>query len=88
MFRILFHRRSSKFIEFEIIEITTKNSFKPFDENIGILSSKVIQKAKNRTGYLYGRANDASYITFNSELYLLLRNEEIPSEYLVSLNGQ
>jgi hypothetical protein len=88
LFRVLFHRRSAKFIESEIHEITTKNIFKALNKNEGILSSKVIQKAKNETGYLHGKADDASYITYNSELYILLGSEELPSEYLTSYNRE
>ncbi|WP_452227104.1 hypothetical protein [Lacinutrix cladophorae] len=88
VFRVLFHRRSSKFIDTEVHEITTKTIFKVFDENLGILSSKVIQKAKNSSGYLHGKADDASYITYNSELYILLGSEELPSEYLTSFNRE
>lgn len=88
VFRILLHRRSKRFIESEVHEITTKNVLKAFDKNKGILSSKIIQKAKNDTGYVRGKADDASYVTFNSELYILLGSEELPSEYLTSFNRE
>lgn len=88
VFRVLFHRRSAKFIESEIHEITTKDIFKAFDKNRGILSSTIIQKATNETGYLHGKADDASYVTFNSKLYILLGSEELPSEYLTSFNRE
>ncbi len=88
LFRVLFHRRSKRFIESEVHEITTKNILKAFDKNKGILSSNIIQKAKNETGYLRGKAHDASYVTFNSELYILLGSEELPSEYLTSFNRE
>ena len=88
VFRILFHRRSSKFIESEIHEITTKDILKAFDKNKGIISSEIIQKATNETGYLKGKADDASYVKFNSELYILLGSEELPSEYLTSFNRE
>ncbi|QHI36607.1 hypothetical protein IMCC3317_19700 [Kordia antarctica] len=88
VFRVLFHRRSAKFIESEIHEITTKNILKAFDKNNEIISSNIIQKAKIETGYLHGKADDASYITFNSELHILLGSEELPSEYLTSFNRE
>lgn len=88
VFRVLFHRRSAKFIESEIHEIITKNILKAFDKNKGIISSTVIQKATNETGYLRGKADDASYVSFNSELYILLGSEELPSEYLTSFNRE
>lgn len=88
VFRVLFHRRSKRFIESEIHEITTKNILKAFDKNKGILSSNIIQKAKNETGYVRGKADDASYVNFNSKLYILLGSEELPSEYLTSFNRE
>lgn len=88
MFRVLFHRRSAKFIESEIHEIITKNIIKAFDKNKGILFSTIIQKAKNDTGYIHGKADDASYVKFNSKLYILLGSEELPSEYLTSFNRE
>lgn len=88
MFRVLFHRRSKKFAETEVHEITTKNILKAFNQNKGIISSTIIQKAKNETGYLRGKADDASYISFNSKLYILLGSEELPSEYLTSFNRE
>ncbi|MBC8755760.1 hypothetical protein H2O64_13875 [Kordia sp. YSTF-M3] len=88
VFRVLFHRRSAKFIEAEVHEITTKNILNAFDKNKGILSSEIIQKAKNESGYLRGKADDASYVTFNSELYIVLGSEELPSEYLTSFNRE
>lgn len=88
LFRVLFHRRSSKFIESEIHEITTKNILNLLDKNKGMHSSKIIQKAKTETGYLHGKADDASYISFHSELYILLGSEELPSEYLTSFNRE
>ncbi|MFK7748856.1 MAG: hypothetical protein AB8B65_10720 [Kordia sp.] len=88
VYRVLFHRRSKRFIESEVHEITTKNILKAFNQNKGIISSKIIQKAKNETGYLRGKADDASYITYNSKLYILLGSEELPSEYLTSFNRE
>jgi len=88
LYRILFHRRSKRFIESEIHEITTKNILKAFNQNKGIHSSKIIQKAKNETGYVRGKADDATYIAFNSKLYILLGSEELPSEYLTSFNRE
>ncbi|MEM9680450.1 MAG: hypothetical protein AAF901_09010, partial [Bacteroidota bacterium] len=88
IYRILFHRRSAKSSGSEIYEVTTKNIIKTFDENKDILSSNIIHQAKHSTGYLHGKADDASYIEFNSELYILLGSEEIPSEYLTSLNRE
>ena len=88
LFRVLFHRRNKKFIESEVHEITTKNILKAFDKNKGIISSKLLQKAKSETGYLRGKSDDASYITFNSKLYILLGSEELPSEYLTSFNRE
>lgn len=88
VFRVLFHRRSKRFIESEIHEVTTKNILKAFDKNKEIISSTLIQKAKNETGYVRGKADDASYIRFNSKLYILLGSEELPSEYLTSFNRE
>ncbi|WP_420574724.1 hypothetical protein [Kordia sp.] len=88
VFRVLFHRRSNKFMESEIHEITTKNILKAFNHNKGIISSTIIQKAKTETGYVRGKADDASYISFNDELYILLGSEESPSEYLTSFNRE
>ncbi|QIE58307.1 hypothetical protein G5B37_01600 [Rasiella rasia] len=87
-FRILLHRRSENFIDSEIHEITTKNIVKAFDYNEGILSSSIIQETRNASGYLRGKADDASYLIFNSELYILLGSEELPSEYLTSFNRE
>lgn len=88
IYRVLFHKRSKRFIESEVHEITTKNILKAFNQNKGIISSKIIQKAKNKTGYVRGKADDASYITYNSKLYILLGSEELPSEYLTSFNRE
>ncbi|WP_298514434.1 hypothetical protein [uncultured Kordia sp.] len=88
IFRVLFHRRSKRFIESEVHEITTKNILKAFNQNKGIISSKIIQKAKNETGYIRGKADDASYISYKSKLYILLGSEELPSEYLTSFNRE
>ncbi|WP_162819695.1 hypothetical protein [Kordia sp. SMS9] len=88
VYRVLFHRRSKRFIESEVHEITTKNILKAFNQNKGISSSKIIQKAKDETGYIRGKADDASYITYNSKLYILLGSEELPSEYLTSFNRE
>lgn len=88
VYRVLFHKRSKRFIESEVHEITTKNILKAFNQNKGIISSKIIQKAKNETGYVCGKADDASYITYNSKLYILLGSEELPSEYLTSFNRE
>ncbi|WP_046756892.1 hypothetical protein [Kordia jejudonensis] len=88
VFRVLFHRRSNRFIASEVHEITTKDILKAFDKNQGIISSNCIQKAKNETGYVRGKADDASYLTFKSKLYILLGSEELPSEYLTSFNRE
>lgn len=88
IYRVLFHKRSKRFIESEVHEITTKNILKAFNQNKGIITSKIIQKAKNETGYVHGKADDASYITYKSKLYILLGSEELPSEYLTSFNRE
>ncbi|WP_430411993.1 hypothetical protein [Kordia sp.] len=88
VFRVLFHKRTKRAVASEVHEMTTKNILKAFDNNKGILSTKIIQQAKNETGYLHGKVDDASYITFNSELYILLGSEELPSEYLTSFNRE
>lgn len=88
IYRVLFHRRSKRFIESEVHEITTKNILKAFNQNKGISSSKIVQQANNETGYLRGKADDASYITYKSKLYILLGSEELPSEYLTSFNRE
>jgi len=88
VYRVLFHRRSKRFIESEVHEITTKNILKAFNQNEGIISSNIIQKAKNETGYVRGKADDATYITYKSKLYILLGSEELPSEYVTSFNRE
>jgi hypothetical protein len=88
LFRVLLYKKKDKLLESEIHEITTKSILNVFNENKGIISSTVIHKAKNSKGYLHGKADDASYITFKSKLYILLGSEEVPSEYLTSLNRE
>ncbi len=88
LYRVLLHRRSNRFIESEIHEITTSNILKTFANNENVLSSKMIHQAKNESGYLRGKADDASYINYNSKLYIILGSEESPSEYLTSLNRE
>lgn len=87
-FRILFHKRNTNFIDREIHEIVATNLFDALDYNNSIISSKLIQKGTNKTGYLRGKADDAAYIQFNSHLYILLGSEEVYSNYLTSNNRE
>lgn len=84
LYRLLIYNRT----ESEIHEITTKDLFKTLDKSENILSLKTIHKGKQESGYLNGKADDASYIKFNSELYILIGSEEYPSQYLTSLNRE
>ncbi|MCG2419212.1 hypothetical protein K8089_09275 [Aequorivita sp. F47161] len=87
-YRILFHKRNSASIDREIHEVIATNLFDALDHNNGIISSNVIHKGSNESGYLRGKADDASYIQFNSNLYILLGSEEISSNYLTSYNRE
>ena len=82
------HRRSKNSLETEVHEITTKNLFKTLNNGDEIISSTCIQNAKKDKGYLRGKADDASYIVYNSELYIIIGSEQTPSEYLTSLNRE
>ncbi|WP_128755239.1 hypothetical protein [Aquimarina sediminis] len=87
-FRILFHRRNSNFVDREIHEVITTDLFDALEFNNSIISSRLIHKGTNSTGYLRGKADDASYIKYNSELYILLGSEEMASNYLTSNNRE
>ena len=87
-YRILLHRRAKQSLETEVYEITTKNLFKTLTSGEKIITSRNIQNAKRDKGYLRGKADDASYIKFNSELYILLGSEEMSSQYVTSINRE
>jgi hypothetical protein len=87
-YRILFHRRNPNYIDREIHEVVVSNLFDALNLNQSIISSKLIQKGTTSSGYLRGKADDAAYIQFNSELYILLGSEEIPSNYITSNNRE
>lgn len=87
-FRILFHRRNSSLIDREIHEVIATDLFNALDFNNSIISSNLIHKGTNNSGYLRGKADDASYIEFNSKLYILLGSEEVSSNYLTSMNRE
>ncbi|MGA9636987.1 hypothetical protein [Flavobacterium sp.] len=87
-YRILFHKRNPDFIDREIHELIATNLFEALDANKSIISTKMIHKGTNSTGYLRGKADDASYINFNSQLFLLIGAEETPSNYLTSNNRE
>ncbi|WP_027395923.1 hypothetical protein [Aquimarina latercula] len=87
-YRILLHRRFSNQIEREVHEIVTSDLFDVLDTGGSIISSVMIQKGSNSTGYLRGKSDDATYIKFNNELYILIAGEERSSDYLTSINRQ
>lgn len=87
-YRILFHKRRPSFIDREIHELIALDLFDALDFNTSVVSSKLIHKGSLSTGYIRGKADDASYIQFNSELYVILGGEEIRSNYLTSINRQ
>lgn len=87
-FRILFHRRNPSFIDREIHEIVVTDLFEALDNNNSIVSSNLMHKGTNNSGYLRGKADDASYLQFNSKLYILLGSEEVTSNYLTSNNRE
>ena len=87
-YRILFHRRNPSFIDREIHEIVASNLFDALNLNQSIISSNIIHKGNISSGYLRGKADDAAYMEFNSELYILLGGEELGSTYLTSRNRE
>ncbi|MCM4151015.1 hypothetical protein DHD05_05365 [Arenibacter sp. N53] len=87
-YRILFHRRNPSFIDREIHEIVASNLFDALNLNQSIISSNIIHKGNASSGYLRGKADDAAYMEFNSELYILLGAEELGSTYLTSRNRE
>lgn len=87
-YRILLHRRFSNQIEREVHEIIVSDLFDGLDTGGSITSSVMIQKGSNSTGYLRGKSDDATYIKFNNELYILIAGEERSSDYLTSINRQ
>ncbi len=87
-YRILFHKRNPNFIDREIHEVIATDLLEALDSNKSIVSSTLIHKGSNSRGYLRGKADDANYITYNSELYVLIGGEELPSNYLTSNNRQ
>jgi hypothetical protein len=87
-YRILFHKRNPNFIDREIYEVIASNLFDALDLNKSIISTKLIHKGTSSKGYLRGKADDASYINFNSQLYILIGGEELTSNYLTSNNRE
>ncbi len=87
-FRILFHKRKPNFIDREIHEVIATDLFEAFTSNKSILSSRLIHKGSKSNGYLRGKADDASYIKYNSKLHILLGSEERHSNYLTSNNRE
>lgn len=88
LYRLLVHKRGKHKLEYEIYEVTTNKLFDTLNHGINIISKSRIQNAQSETGYLRGKADDASCLIFNSELYILIGSEETPSEYLTSLNRE
>ncbi|WP_339836931.1 hypothetical protein [uncultured Flavobacterium sp.] len=87
-YRILFHKRNYNAINREIHEVIATDLFSALDFNNSIISSNIIHKGSNSSGYLRGKADDATYIQFNSKLHILLGSEEIYSSYLTSNNRE
>lgn len=88
IYRLLIHQRDSNNLNTRIYEITTKHLFETLDLYKKVIATQCIHKADAASGYLRGKADDAAYVIFNSNLYILLGSEELPSEYLTSLNRQ
>lgn len=87
-YRLLLHKRSPNFVDREIHEIIFSNLFDALDSNKKIISSKMIHKGRYSNGYLNGKADDATYLIFKSELYLIIGGEQTPSNYLTSNNRE
>ena len=87
-YRMLLHRRNSNSLQSEIHEIIATDLFDALDANTSIISSNLIHKGNNSTGYLRGKADDATYIEYNSKLHILLGSEEVSSNYLTSNNRE
>ncbi len=87
-FRILFHKRKPNLIDREIHEVIATDLFEALTANKSILSSNLIHKGSKSNGYLRGKADDASYIKYNSKLHILLGSEEVSSSYLTSNNRE
>jgi len=87
-YRILLHRRFSEQIEREVHEIIVSDLFDALDTGGSVTSSTMIQKGSNSSGYLRGKSDDATYIKYNNELYILIAGEEVSSKYLTSINRQ
>lgn len=87
-YRILFHKRNTNAIDREIHEVIATDLLSALDFNNNIISSNIIHKGTNSSGYLRGKADDAAYIIFNSKLHILLGSEEVLSSYLTSNNRE
>ncbi|CAM3498833.1 hypothetical protein FLGE108171_00425 [Flavobacterium gelidilacus] len=87
-YRILFHKRNTNAVEREIHEVFATDLLNALDNNSSIISSNIIHKGTNSSGYLKGKADDATYITFNSKLHILLGSEEVFSSFLTSRNRE
>lgn len=87
-YRLLLHKRNPNFIDREIHEVIFSDLFDALDLDKRIISSKMIHKGTVSNGYLKGKADDATYITFNSELYIIIGGEETNSNYLTSNNRE
>ncbi|MFD0963101.1 hypothetical protein ACFQ1O_03675 [Pseudofulvibacter geojedonensis] len=88
LYRLLLHKRDNNVLETEIYEYTSQNIISLLDKGSQIESINKIHSAKKETGYLHGKADDASYLIYKNNLYILIGSEESPSEYLTSLNRE
>lgn len=87
-YRILLHRRNSNALQSEIHELIVTDLFNALDSNTSIVTSNLIHKGSNSSGYLRGKADDATYIEYNSKLHLFIGSEEVFSNYLTSNNRE
>ncbi|WP_366184277.1 hypothetical protein [Flavobacterium ovatum] len=87
-YRLLLHKRKPSFIDREIHELIFTDLFDALDLNKNIISSKIVHVGNLSNGYLKGKADDATYVTFNSQLYIIIGGEETYSNYLTSNNRE
>lgn len=85
-YRLLLHRRDADRLKTEVHEFTFENLSQILEGSEQTIPSAILQKGSDDFGYLRGKADDISYFSMNSELYLFIGSEEQPSEYLTSLN--
>ena len=88
VYRFLIYDNNRNYNTHKIYEVTTLDILKNFNEGINNQSLQCIIDSETSSGYLKGKMDDASYITYNSELYIIIGSEEYPSEYLTSLNRE